>query len=230
MTTPNAAISFTQLNDIGANLANTNILPVVGIGPGGVQTTQRTTIGNIANLIFSTGVVANAITAQTVTNAAQPNITSVGTLGNLTVSGNALFLNVNAGNSCQAVYLIGDGGNITNIPASQIVGSVAQSIVALGVAGSNVTGAVAQSNVANTVNNAVQANITGLGTLTGLDVSGDVEITGNTTSNGRVVMNLTSELEITGTPVVPATAAAISHRLPVLIDGVTYYIALTTTA
>lgn len=84
-------IKITQLTDIGANLATSTVLPVVNMA--GTPTTQKTTVGNIANLALSQAgnsypAAAQAVLAQTVTNAAQPNITSTGTLTNLTVSGN----------------------------------------------------------------------------------------------------------------------------------------------
>jgi hypothetical protein len=86
-------IKITQLTDIGsANLAVTTLLPVVNMA--GVPTTQKTTLGNLANVILSQSggnyaAVGTANIAYSVANAAQPNITSVGTLTNLAVSGNA---------------------------------------------------------------------------------------------------------------------------------------------
>ena len=86
-------IKITQLTDIGsANLAVTTLLPVVNMA--GLSTTQKTTLGNLANVILSQAggnyaPVAVANLSYSVTNAAQPNITSVGTLTNVVVSGNA---------------------------------------------------------------------------------------------------------------------------------------------
>jgi hypothetical protein len=88
-----------------------------------------------------TGQVANALVAGTVYIGAQPNITSVGTLTSLTVTGK-----VTAG------QLQGDGGNISNITAG------------------NITGQVANALVAGTVYTNAQSNITSVGTLTGLTV------------------------------------------------------------
>jgi hypothetical protein len=85
-------IKITQLTDIGsANLSVTTLLPVVNMV--GVPTTQKTTLGNLANVILSQSggnyaPVAVANIAYSVANAAQPNITSVGTLTNVVVSGN----------------------------------------------------------------------------------------------------------------------------------------------
>ena len=86
-------IKITQLTDIGsANLSVTTLLPVVNMA--GVPTTQKTTLGNLANVILSQSggnyaAVGTANIAYSVANAAQPNITSVGTLTNIVVSGNA---------------------------------------------------------------------------------------------------------------------------------------------
>jgi hypothetical protein len=85
-------IKITQLTNIGsANTTVTTLLPVVNMA--GTPTTQKTTLGNLANVILSQSggnyVPANlANVAYSVTNAAQPNITSVGTLTNLAISGN----------------------------------------------------------------------------------------------------------------------------------------------
>jgi hypothetical protein len=85
-------VKITELTEIGANLATSTVVPVVNMA--GTPTTQKTTVGNIANLILEGAGVdypeaSVALLAQTVSNAAQPNITSVGTLTTLAVSGNA---------------------------------------------------------------------------------------------------------------------------------------------
>ena len=85
-------VKITELANIGANLATSTVVPVVNMV--GTPTTQKTTVGGIANLILEGAGVdypeaTVALLAQTVSNAAQPNITSVGTLTNVVVSGNA---------------------------------------------------------------------------------------------------------------------------------------------
>lgn len=86
-----ATIKITELSSIGSNLASSTVIPVVNMS--GTPTTEKTLLGNIANVVLA-GAGSNyapagvAILAQSVTNAAQPNITSTGTLTNLTVSGN----------------------------------------------------------------------------------------------------------------------------------------------
>ena len=79
----NATIKITQLPSIGNGLSASTILPVVNTT--GTAVTDKTTLGNIANLILTQAgntlppaFVANL--AYTVVNSAQPNITSVGNL------------------------------------------------------------------------------------------------------------------------------------------------------
>ncbi len=136
------------------------------------------------------GNVAQANVALVVSQPAQPNITSVGTLTGLTVSG----------------LVSGDGGGLTNVRSSVLTGNVANANVALIVSqpaqpnitsvgtltgltinglltasnGSGISnirssvlvGNVANANVALVVSQAAQPNVTSLGTLTSLNVSG----------------------------------------------------------
>lgn len=109
-------IKITQLTDIGsANLAVNTLLPVVNMS--GTPTTQKTTLGNLANVILSQSGsnyarVASANIAYSVANAAQPNITSVGTLTSLSVTGNVTSGNVTTAGLITVTGNIG-GGNIT---------------------------------------------------------------------------------------------------------------------
>lgn len=101
--------------------------------------------GNISNIAGGNviGQVANSLIAGTVYQSAQPNITAVGTLGSLSVAG-----------TTTAAAFAGDGAALTNLT------------------GANVTGQVANALVSGTVYEAAQPNITSLGTLSGLGVSG----------------------------------------------------------
>lgn len=110
-------IKITALTDIGNNIAPTTLIPVVDMaGP----FTKKATLQNAGNLILSGAGLSNfvpaarAILAQSVTNAAQPNITSTGTLTSLTVSGNVNLgsvsnLTITGGNSGQILSTDGNG-------------------------------------------------------------------------------------------------------------------------
>jgi hypothetical protein len=114
---------------------------------------------NSSNLV---GNVAAANVATSVTSPAQPNITSVGTLTSLTVSGVS-----------QAGLFVGNGSAISNINSSNLVGNVAR------------------ANVAGVVTNPSQPNITSVGTLTSLTVSGILN-SNLFTGNGSAISNINS--------------------------------------
>jgi len=103
------------------------------------------------------GQVGNALVASTVYTSAQPNITSVGTLTSLAVTGNISAANVTATH-------YGAATGLTGIP------------------GANVTGQVGNALVSGTVYTAAQPNITSVGTLTGLTVSSTISGSVNGTS------------------------------------------------
>ena len=85
------SIKITALTDIAGNLAFDTIIPVVDMT--GTPVTEKANLQIVGNLFLSGAggsnfvSAAEAINAQTVSNAAQPAITSVGTLTALDVSG-----------------------------------------------------------------------------------------------------------------------------------------------
>lgn len=238
---------FPSYNGVSGAVGVTSNL-TVGIGTSGNITangnvTANYFIGNGSSLtsISATninGTVANAnyaAFAGNVVNASQPNITSLGTLSSVTVTGNATvggvktdnyyyangqpldfsqpggltgYIQFNnngdfsgsanlvwdaANNTLVATRFSGNGGGLTNLNAS------------------NISGQVANALVAGTVYTAAQPNITSVGTLTGLNVSGTTTLTGNVTIDGTLanlsvgnlsvqdnIIDLSSET--TGTP------------------------------
>ena len=166
---------------------------------------------NSSNLV---GNVAAANVATSVTNPSQPNITSVGTLTTLTVSG---IFNSN--------LITGNGSAISNLNSSNLVGNVARANVALVVSqpsqpnitsvgtlsgltisgllvasnasglsnvnASNLVGNVASANVALVVSQPAQPNITSVGTLTSLSVNGALSAS-LLSGNGSGLSNLTA--------------------------------------
>jgi hypothetical protein len=125
-------------------------------------------IGNGSQL---TGTIANAnyaLYAGTVTTAAQPNITSVGTLSSLAVTANITAGNISGGNLVSANYHSGDGSLLTSL------------------SGANVSGQVANSLVAGTVYTNAQPNITSVGSLSSLTVSGLITATGGGLRIGNI--------------------------------------------
>ena len=100
------------------------------------------------------------------------NVTIDATSGNLSGAGNA-----NLGNLAIANFFSGDGGLLSNIAAANIVG--------------NISGNISNANYASyagQVVDATQSNITALGTLTNLTVSGNANI-GNVRTDNLLYAN-----------------------------------------
>jgi len=175
----------------------TNVLTVTNITANGAGLTSLTganVTGTVANATYATsaGTATTATNAGTVTTNAQPNITSVGSLSTLTVTGNLVSGNAELGNSTTSNYYLGNGYFLSSVSGGNVLGQVAYAGTANSVAGSNVVGAVTYASTANavaggnvmgqvgnaliagTVYTNAQPNITSVGTLTSLDVTGNV--------------------------------------------------------
>ena len=168
----------------------------------GTVTSGNANLGNAATANYFIGnLYGPANTANTVTTNAQPNITSVGTLTSLDVSGNITSGNVYANSGIiKAQYLQGDGSNLTNLSAGIILvngnsnvsiptanGNINMSavgnanVVVITGTGVNVAGTITATgtitgNFSGNVTTAAQGNITSLGTLTGLTVNGTANL------------------------------------------------------
>ena len=172
-------------NGAGGNIINANVISANTFIASGNVTAGNANLGNLAIANFFTGAgnnlsnitasnitgqVANALVAGTVYTAAQGNITSVGTLTSLGVSG--------------------------TVTASTLVSNVATGTAPLTVTS---TTQVANLNVATagTVTTNAQPNITSVGNLTGLTVS---NITGivNFTTTANVTLGAVANVHISG--------------------------------
>jgi hypothetical protein len=179
----NTQVSFNDGNILNATSGltfnkSTNTLTVTG----------GANLGNLATANYVAGVL---------TTAAQPNITSTGTLTSLDVSGTVTAANITANtgvftgngsglNSIAGANVTGNVGNALNayaVAGANVTGNVGNALNAYAVAGANVSGQVANALVAGTVYTNAQPNITSVGTLTGLTVSGDILPSANITYN-----------------------------------------------
>ena len=73
----------------------------------------------------------------------------------------------------------GDAGGLSNVVGANVTGEVSFAATANAVAGANVSGQVANALVSGTVYTAAQPNVTSVGTLTSVEVSGTANIAGN---------------------------------------------------
>ena len=141
----------TSAADGAITLTNTGVTSLVA------GTNIAVSAGTGAVTVSVTGTVptaTSATTAGTVTTAAQGNITSVGTLTSLSVTGN-----VTSGNVIATHF--GSGAALSSITGANVTGTVPSATSA---------------TTAGTVTTAAQGNITSVGTLTSLTVSGAITV------------------------------------------------------
>ncbi len=138
--------------------------------------------GVITATTFTGNLDATDVTG-TLQTAAQPNITSVGTLTGLTVSGD---IDVDGHTNLDNVSIAGvstfasninvsgdlDVDGHTNLDNVNVSGAITATIFTGSLSGN--------ADTATTVTAGSQANITSLGTLTALNVSGDIDVDGHT--------------------------------------------------
>jgi hypothetical protein len=200
--TGNASVS--NLAASGNVSAAGQIISSIATGTAPLVVTSTTTVANLH--------VAVAGNAGTVTSAAQPNITSLGTLSSLSVSGNANVGNIGATGGyftaiVQGGTFNGSGSGLTSLNASNITsGTISSSYVPT--LNQNTTGYAA------TVSSAAQPNITSVGTLTSLSVSGNANI-GNVGTAGQLVSTVA-----TGTAPIVVTSTTQVANLNVATAGV----------
>jgi hypothetical protein len=165
LTSLTVAGMLTSFNAVMGNTVSANFFVGDGWQIGNITGANIT--GTVANANYATySDISNFTnTAGSVTDNAQPNITSVGTLSSLTVTGNITAGNANLGNAVTASYFIGDGGFLSNIATGAIANYA-------NYAGNAV---IADSaNIALTVTENYQPNITSVGVLEELTVSGNL--------------------------------------------------------
>jgi len=173
----------------------TSLGPLTGLTVNGLL--SSTNGSGIANLTAAaiTGNVANANVALVVSQPAQPNITSLGPLTGLTVNG---LLSSTNGSGIANLTAAAITGNVANANVALVVSQPAQpNITSLGpltgltvngllistngsgianLTAAAITGNVANSNVALVVSQPAQPNITSVGTLGSLVVSGTANV------------------------------------------------------
>ena len=226
----NANVSNFLANGFGSNSISTtgNITAGYFIGNGSALTslTGSAVTGTVANATYATTAgsattATTATTAGTVTANAQANITSVGVLTSLSVSGTTQSGNlftagaVSATGNVTGAYILGNGSQLTGLPATYGNANVSNFLANFGsnsistsgnvtagyfvgngslltsINAANVSGTVANATYATSAGTAqyvtanAQANITSLGVLTSLSVSGN-SVPGNLLTGGYI--------------------------------------------
>ena len=177
------------------------------------------TIGNATTMLYGngyniTGVTASSMNANNLTGTTlaagvtSSSLTSVGTLGNLTVTGDITsttgkVLAGQIGNASS--YLYGDGSNISSITGANVTGYVPNANianVAYAVSGANITGTSLNSSV-------VTSSLTSVGTLGNLTVTGNITSTTGTVLAGNIG-NATTMLYGNGYNITGVTASSMN--------------------
>lgn len=137
-------------NGGGSTYGNANVASYLNSGffnttfIGSIPNATRANSADSANAVAGanvSGQVSNSLVAGTIYTNAQPNITSIGTLVDLNVTGDITAGNITLGNLVTANYFAGNGRQLSSI------------------AGANVTGVVANATYATTAGSAGNANI-----------------------------------------------------------------------
>jgi hypothetical protein len=210
-TAPFVVTSTTRVNNLNAALlgglttdtAGSNGTIVARTGNGqvvGSSLVSSVATGTAPLTVTSTTQVANlnAATAGTVTTAAQPNITSVGTLTSLGVNGTvtAVAFTANTG------VFTGNGSGLSAIAGANVTGTVSSATSA------------STATTAGTVTTAAQPNITSTGTLTSLTVSGNITAQANVTVTGYRIRSVGTGITAAGST--QGTATAITKEMNVV--------------
>ena len=223
--------TFTPADAGLADYGDANVATFLGsnFGSNAIVTTGNITASNFigevtGNVSGSAATATSATTAGTVTTAAQPNITSVGTLSSVTVTGNVSAGNVD-GTRANFTNLAGtlETASQTNITSVGTLGSLsvtgnitAGNVIAtiVGDVTGNVSGSAATATsattatTAGTVTTAAQPNITSVGTLTSVTVTGNVDAGNvNATLIGDVTGNVSGSAATATTAGTVTTAA-----------------------
>lgn len=151
----------------------TGVVAIANVGVA-AQLANGTTSFNIpvanGNIVGNIGGTANVVTFTNL---------GFGVVGLITATGNIQGSNFVTTGNVVGTAIAGNGARLTNLTAANLVGAVANATYA-NTAGSAGTANIANTaSVANTVYNNSQPNITSVGTLTDLTISGNLEISSN---------------------------------------------------
>jgi hypothetical protein len=248
----------------GGGYGNSNVATfLASYGSNTMTTTGNVSVGNIigngqaltglagANV---SGFVPNANVANTAFAVAASNVSGLGNIatinldGNLSniLYGNGVFASAPAGgtygDSNVVTLLASYGSNTISTTGNVSVGNIIGNGQALtGLTGANVSGQVGNALVASTVYTNAQPNITSVGTLTSLSVTGNANVgnldtttaiitTGNiTTINSGLLQNGNSNITITSNGNVSIQAAGSNVELVVTSTGANVTGTLTST-
>jgi hypothetical protein len=232
--TTNLTINGTSLNISGTQL-NYNNITTPGIAEAS-KTLVLNSSSNITNInsLTATSLIGTNLTG-TITTVAQPNITSVGILTSLVLSGAITGLtdltlsgNISGASSISATSLVGtittaSQPNITSLGTLgnlTISGSLTTSLINVTTISLGGTNIVATANNINTLAGVVAGTATASKTLI-LDASRNITNINSLTATAIVATNLTGTLQIAAQPNITSLGILTSLVLNGTISGIT---------
>lgn len=214
-------------NVTGGNLNTSGVVSATGNVSGANLTATSNVIAG--NMYANSGTIGASLLTGTLTTAAQPNITSVGTLTSLAVTGNITSGNVYANSGTIGASLL-TGTLTTNAqPNVTSLGTLTSLSVTGNITSGNVyanSGTIGASLLTGTLTTATQPNITSLGTLTSLTVSGNANV-GNLNATTSVVASTLVSNVTTGTAPITVSSTTRVANLNVAYANVTDFSVVT---
>lgn len=213
--TSNVSIATSGGNVTTSVAGNANILVVTGTGANVNGTLSVSGNGTFANVSGGNLVSANYLTG-TLTTAAQPNVTSLGTLSSLTATGNIVSGNLTTGGALSVTgnanvgNLVTGGGSGGNISGANVI--TANTIVAT--SSFSTPGNITYGGyitTAGTGGNISGANVISANTFTGVFANGNSNVN-ISAANGNVTISAIGNANIV---VVTGTGANINGNLAV---------------
>jgi hypothetical protein len=194
----NTEVIFNDDGDFGADSTftfdkDTNVLSATTVTAttlngtlGTASQTNITSVGTLGSLSVTGNVDAGNVNGTggvfTYVSGDGANLTST---AGANVTGEVSFAaTANAVAGANVSGEVGFAAVANSVAGANVSGEVSNAATANAVAGANVSGTVALASVAGTVSGAAQANITSLGTLTGLGVNGTITASAITANTG----------------------------------------------
>jgi hypothetical protein len=211
-------------NISGGNITGVNLISSGSISAVGNITTAGNIAGNyfLGNGAFLTGITATNISAAALTGT---TLSSNVLYSSLKVVDDLLYLDVIGNVTTQGIF-IGSGAGLTNIPAANISGSVANATYAVtagtaySVAGANVTGAVANATYATTAGSAITATTANTAnSVAGANVRGAVANAIYATAAGSATTATTAITAATVTTAAQPNITSVGTLTTVAVSG-----------
>lgn len=199
-------------------------ITISGVSPDSYNGTWTVATGTTSSITFTSSLTASASfssarirgNGNTTINGVLEVVgnTSIGNISSVNlITGNAIQLSGNiTANVFTAQMFTGNGANITFVNASNVVGIVANSTYSASAA---VAATSATTDLANNIRQGSYSNITGVGTLLSLNVSGDFGTsTGNSSIGGYLRMSVNNSITAAGSS--QATATVLTKTINVI--------------